>query len=320
MIIKEYKKVRAQKTRTVLALIMFFLAITQFVWGINMIYLNTEVRGTKISAEDFDSLTVGTEVFGTVTNVVACYQSATGGMSTDSIVNCYVSVTRNDNMLLFRAMQGTKVDEELQQLMEHQRTSVDFMGKVNNISFNEDNDMSVWLAADRVRLKNHIKGKKLDYTVDVLSADFQYPPKIIALTFAGGVIVLVWGCFLIRKIINNMLYTLGVKRGKLDPNIQVKKEDLIFENEGLYTSEGMKADDYFYVNTEHNVRNEGDIGTETNSEDGIGNTLRVNGVEKIYYESGVNDEDNFYVDSKAIPGYTLKNDDDDDDPYVRKNY
>ena len=135
----------------------------------------------------------------------------------------------------------------------------------------------------------------LGQLIDITAADSTISEKAINATFIGAVLAFLMSLLLLRKTFKNVVISIMLRKHPEREKQLLNRDDYIFENEGLYTGNDEQGSDFF-VNTEYNVRNEGDT---KEAPDELMTHMVAEG--DLFYEGGLNEEGNFYVDSEKDP-------------------
>ncbi len=299
-------------TKIIIAILCVILIIDQVSSGIRMINSNNNLPN-PVSSEGFDYLTAGTEIRGELNHIEGTlYGDAESEQGT---IQYYIMVTEAKKILLFRTNSGSTTDKELQSLIKKNIQTVGFRGYVREITDADKTALNLELITSNFLRSHGIKGgtqnAMLGVLVDITDPDDKIPEKYIVLTFVlAGILVLLIP-LLLRKTVKNAYISLAIHSGKINDKRLLEKKDYIFDDGGIYNTE-KEQNDSFYVNTEHNLRNEG-AADECNEE------LMTHMVsqEDLFYEGGLNDEGNFYVDSTK-KNQTPYCENPDEDNYLKK--
>lgn len=303
--------------KVIAALICVLICIYQVSAGIKMIINNSEASNIpKVDTAGLETLRDGEEIRGSIDNVIMTYDGATV-LNTNLSVVYYLVRTKNDKMITLRAEQGSSMDYMLYHLLIGEYSSVEFRGVVKSMKDNTHGALNLELIASQAMGRSGIKGSIKDHlitqVIDVTTADDLIPMKYIVFTFIGGALMLVIAGLLMRKTVRDAIISNKDRKGTLEYDPKVKLEDLIFENVEFYKGNDEHGEEFF-VNTEYNIydpkrRRELEIekkGLSPDDPDTDDATDKTGAEEKKtppeppvedYYESKINDQGNFYVES-----------------------
>lgn len=279
------------------------------------IFLVQMIEGTKMIASynplpviteaDYDSLTNGTEVKGSVREVVFSYR--------DDVANCYAAVTPERRILLFRTQAGTEIDTQMQALLNKQCESVPFRGRVRAISEGGKRLLDINVVTNNAKKKYNLQkgvgNHATNQSVDITDETDEFPIKAVVVTFVGAALMLALASWLSIKPLNNLIYNIQVQRGKIEPELNITKNDIRVENMDDYRS--VEGTEFFYVNnesediasmnqtdnTEYSAVPGGEAEAVTQKTEGENAPMEHTPDEggDYYYSSGVNESGSFYV-------------------------
>ena len=301
-----------EMAKIIMVAVCIILIVNQISAGIQMIKSNENLP-ELLSQENFDTLTVGTEIRGELTHIDGTmYGNDDSG---EGEIQYYIMTTSSQKILLIRTLTGTETDKEIRNMMRGDRKSVDFRGFVRQLSYADRSSLNLELIASNYLKKHNIKSgthdAMLDCIIDITEADSKIPDKYIIFTFVTAGLLVLLIPLLLRKTIKNAYISWAIRKGKIIEEKPLDKKDYIFENDGLYETD-TKQGDSFFVNTKHNVRDEGAV--DEGNEDLL---THMTAQEDLFYEGGLNDEGNFYIDS-SLKNQTLYSKDPNDENYLKK--
>ncbi len=312
-----FKGNKWEVAKMIMVALCITLIINQISSGIDMIKSNENLPAYVLQ-QDFDSLTAETEIRGELTHIDGNLYGDDTSQYTEyeeGEIQYYILITESKKIMLIRTNSGSSIDKEIHNLMRGDCQSVSFRGYVRTISDADRSTLNLQLITTNFLKKNGIKGgtqeAMLNYLVDITNEDDKIPQKYITATFVIAGLLFLMIPLLLRKTIKNAYISWAIKKGKIDEKQLLDKNKYVFDNEGMYKSEKNQGNS-FYVNTKHNLRDEGAL-------DEVKEELLTHMVaeEDLFYEGGLNDEGNFYVDStKKVQ--TLYSDDPDDDNLLKK--
>lgn len=299
--------------KVIIAFVCLLLCGYQIYAGFKMIGSNLNAP-IEITDANLSSLSAGTEVIGTIDNIIMEYQG-------DDVLNgvpvCYfLSKTDDGRLMTYRAEYGKAMYGMLLDLKKGDSSEVRYRGAVHDMTDATKSMLNLQLIAENILGNNGIKGGNkyamIPFVIDVIPEDAHIGEKYIIFTFIGAALMLLLALLVLRKPIKNLRESIQSRNGEYQPDLVVRQEDLVFENEGYY--EGMKEGDTdFFVNTEYNIRGEGntglirdrmDAGSSAGEYDETGDDApkppSPPPTEDFFYQNkGTNDEGNFYVDNQT---------------------
>lgn len=319
-----------EKVKIIIAFICLAMMVWQIVAGMKMIAAN---NAHPSYVTDFDSIEAGKSIFGEITHVdgsidlsrytgVSEFDANDSNMAidaqTDNIetdVKYYLYITNTEKLLVFRVKDNTPIGDEMYKLSKKEIESVRFRGYVRKMK-----DVSRSIVATYLNTNNFLRNHNIHtgtqetimgLEVDITAADDKIPDKQIIFTFVGAVLMFLLFIVAIKKMVKDAYVSLYYRR---HPELEIhklKRSDYLFEDDGIYTG-SENTDGEFFVNTEHNMRDEGK--SEEQPEELM--THMVSDGE-LFYEGGLNEEGNFYIDSekKTITPYGYP---DDPDNLIKK--
>lgn len=272
----------------------------------------------SVDIDDYSSISAGDEVKGSVSSedVFAYLNLAEKG-----IVQRLIAVSDSSGkFFVLSAEQGEELSgnyENIGKLQEGDIGSFSFKGKAQNLS--DKNKMKVLNSirsggktlSERAVTANDISGIMIKMNEASSDEDNTYfIMAVIGMLFIFGLIVL-----LLWKFVNNFIYGILVNKGKIEPELKIRKEDLFDPNSENYVGSDEDSDS-FYVNTEHDaVHNTGGKAEDAEAAAEFHFTKKMNGSGSIKYEpkeptfsdgspidfysGGVNDDGNFFIDENS---------------------
>lgn len=291
--------------RFIAAILCAVLCVSQVIAGCRMIRDNDDLPPLSTS-EDYDDFHDGMVINGMIDEVLF---QALDDTNASGQINVYFARSKTDHVVAFRVPLGSKMDEQMEKLLTGEGEPVYYKGVAR---------MATALYQTFLRREVDLRQIKKQFTlsrptkeavtglmVDVSPNDASYSEKAIVVTFVSAVLLLLAFLLLMWKPIRLMIETIASEKGKYQPELAVTKDDITFETQGFYNGEG-PSDDSFFVNTDYNIRDYGVYKDEdspadksqlpSNSEDVAMN--RNEQGDPLFYSGEVNEEGNFYVDSK----------------------
>lgn len=246
--------------RVIIAFVCLLACGYQIYAGFRLIASNT-VAPREITYQDFADLTVGEEVSGTIDNIVMEYvgDSVLNGVA----VTYYISKTEDGRLMSYRVESGSYMDSLLKNLSRGGEGPVTYRGAVHPMNDTTRGFLNMQLIAENVLQNNGIKGgtqhAMIPYIIDVVPTSAKIDDRYVVFTFIGAGLMLLLAFLVMRKPLKNLRESMRSRSGKYRPEFKVTQDDLVFENEGYY--EGLKdGETEFFVNTEYNIRGEGNTG------------------------------------------------------------
>ncbi len=304
--------------KIIIAFICFGIAVYQLYAGFKMIEENKSY--TDITASDYDDLEMDQIVQGEIKNIEGYFMVSQNegailsanydNTDTESGDTTIVYCVRSDSghLLAFRTLPDSKIDNQFYAVITGEADSVLFKGRVRGMTdpyrIGILNNLDHLTYSKKLKLDMPAKEALLDYMVDANTYDSGYSEKAIKATFVGAVLMFIIGCLFLVTIVKNAIISVLAEKGKYKAKLKVTKEDIEFEMQGTYTGNEENGENFF-VNTNYNIR---DYGVNKNNSPADKSQLpslsddpalnRGENDEPVFYTESVNDEGNFYVDSK----------------------
>ena len=296
--------------RVIIAALCLAVAVFQVYQGLRMIE-ESDDNIPFVSSAQYDDLKEGDVIHGEIKEILTGFYAdkENGEIPT----NVYFSLSDTGHIIVFRALPDTKMDKKLSDLQQNKGEPVMFKGKVRKMT----NSYDVFL---RRELWSRKLQKKIDFDLTVKEAflgiyidaaeyDTAYSQKAIVATFVGAGLMVILAFLFLAKLFKNAYISIAAEKGKYQAEMKVTKDDIKFEMEGTYEG-NEKYGDEFFVNTEYNIR---DYGVNKNdskadkrqlpsAKDDPALNRDENDQPLFYTDSNVNEEGNFYVDSKRESG------------------
>ena len=211
----------------------------------------------------------------------------------------YLVRVRNDHAVIMRTLSGSSCDNAMCSMLSGARESLVYKGRVNTLI---EADMSVInltiISGDSLYKKGmsrNVDDVILKYEIDIALYETESSAKYIIATIVGAFIMLGASVWAFWKPFKKIGLSYAARMGKIELDL-ITKDDLPVEMD-WYTDESVKKD--FIENLPERKVDE--------------NFQKVD-----FYESGVNEEGNFYV-KKKIDLYK-KEPDEDGFKHEHKNY
>ena len=249
---------------------------------------NTEVK--MITPQEYVGLQFGQEVAAEVKkeDIIMNFVGSSGTMS------YYLVKVSDDHAVIMRPLAGSDCDGAMREMLMGKRDSIVYKGRVNIVPEPDMAELNLTiLSGDELYKKGmsrHVDDVILKYSIDIELYDAKAHTKYIIATIVGAVVMLAAAVWAFWKPFKKLGYRYAVMLGKVELDL-IKKEDLPVE-QGWFTGEEDKIDI-----------------------DSLPDRPIDENFEKVdFYESGVNQEGNFYVETKD--GSELPS---DEDGFVHKH-
>ena len=246
-----YQPQKFATLKTFLAVIAGLLIIGQIIAIFQICgYLTQSYR--NISREDFESLKMGELVKGIIdkSDVIMSYREE---FENKPASECLLVMTANRKLLIVAA--GEDSTDSYSRMMDM------INGRVSYFEF----AAQVFMVMNNVNYSYELNNSAfLGQAIGAVDVDTSYAISALLSTIAGIVVMLVLIYFLMRKTINNIRYGILVQKGIIEPELKVRKEDLVLENAGTYVGSDNDAES-FYVNTDYDLQTNGGISPASQS-------------------------------------------------------
>lgn len=316
-----------EKFKIIMAIFCLIVMVLQIKSGIDMINENNNLPPL---VTNYDSVSAGQSIRGEITHFEAVIDTSketeiaggagkidfgqSAGASIEP-VKMYIYITDAKQILVFRTTGKSSIDSQLSQLSSKQIDSVQFRGYVREMKTNSVSILNTYLLYTNF-IKNHnLEGGTQDtmmrLEVDITAPDSKISDKAIIATFVGAVLMFLLALLFLKKIIKNAYISIYLSKHPEEGKRLLSRNGVIFEDEGLYQG-SEKTNGEFFVNTEHNVRGEGSFDEQPEE---LMTHMVADG--DFFYEGGLNEEGNFYIDSETKT-VTRYGDPDDPDNMLKK--
>lgn len=311
----KYRKQKLMKLKFILALLLVIVLCFQIYFIVTLVKYNTRDY-RDVSVDEYGTLSPGDEIRSSVSKEQVMFFFSTSEKDGEKRNIAVSDINGRIFVLSAKQSEISGNFENIKEIAEGNIDSFSFKGKAEVISGGKKNIVinaigNKRIAPDRIILQSDITDMGV-FLND--SSDSQETSLMISSVIGVGmtvalIILLLW------KSVNNFIYGYLVSRGKIEPELKIRKEDIIIQNDKNYSGSDNDSDS-FYVNTEHEIP-DANGGSAAENTDGSGNyhfTKRmrdnVNGSMNYerneptfsdgspidFYSGGVNDDGNFYVD------------------------
>ena len=327
----KYKKQKFVRVKVIVAIICALLIIAQIIVTNDMINrMNSEYK--KITVDQLADVKPNDSVKFTLSrsDTILFYLAK---LETGPLMNSVLVRTSDDKLIVVEALDASapQAFSRLEEMMDTPTLSFEFQGSAAGFVDQINIPLQLNLVAHNTYKEYGLTDEGLTHMYIRLS-----DPNIIdyyLYAFAGvgvGISLFIAMVALLWKSVNNFIYGIMVQKGYIQPELKVTKDDLMFENEGIYDGKGAYDTDSFYVETEYNVRGEGEteLTLQRKQVDRVeldfeGNLIRPVRKERSedqnieFYQSGVSEDGNFFINENTVPLSSDTDDDDDENKRLR---
>ncbi len=308
-----FQGTRMEIFRIVMAVICLLVMFGQIKSGMDMIAANNNLPPM---VDSFENLENDSLITGVLTRIDGEYIGDSAISNSQEVQLRYLFVvTENDHILVLRVMPQSEIDQQINRLRRGLVDKIVFKGKVSHMTDTNIGALNMYLMSSNYLRRNEIKSgtqrAMLRQQIDITTVTDTFSDKAITFTFIGAVLMFLLSLVFLRKLFKNLWYNYLVKKGLIEETHLLDKKDYTFENEGLYTGADENNGEFF-VNTEHNVRNEGTFEQQDNNM-----MTHFTAAGDFFYEGGVNEEGNFYVDENTQT-QTVNGVSDDPNSFVKR--
>ncbi len=320
--------------RVIIAFVCVLASIYQIYMGFNMINVNN-TKPKDLDVVGYTSLVNNDFVSGTIDNIIGDYQGADvlndggqdvylGGSANGESYNVhyYLSVTPDKKIISYRTLYGTYLDEELRKIENGESSGMRYQGRAHEMKEQNKGMLNLQMIAGNTvhnaGLDGGNRSTTIPFVIDIAEEGQQIPERVIVFTFFGAVFMLVLAFLVMLRPLRKIIESNQARKGTYVPDLKVTKDDIIFENEGYY--EGWReGDNDFFLNTEYNIRGEGDTSLmKSRMEDEPGESdgaededdpfkedkerarqAQLPPDDSFYYNSELNSDGNFFVSDKT---------------------
>ena len=261
------------KVKLVIGVICLSLVLVQLSAASKMISENnTDVN--MISPQEYVGLQTGQEIAAEVKkeDMIMSFIGSSDTMS------YYLVRVGDDHAVIMRPLLGSDCDGAMREMLQGKRDSIIYKGRVNIVPETDMAELNLMiLSGDELYKKGmsrHMNDVVLRYSIDITLYDATAHTKYIIATVVGALVMLAAAVWAFWKPFKKLVYRYAVMLGKVELDL-IKKEDLPVE-QGWFTGDEDKIDI-----------------------DSLPDRPIDENFEKVdFYESGVNQEGNFYVETK----------------------
>lgn len=296
--------------RVILAILCLLIMVGQVSAGMKMIEANNNMP-PEVSS--FDNLENGATITGALTKI-------DGEFVGDNVLNAetpryLIVLTERDHIMVIRVLPRSEMERQVQRLQQGFVDKVVFKGRVSPMTDTNVGALNMYLLSSnylhKMGLPNEPQRIMLRQQIDITTVTDTFSNKVVVFTFVGAVLMFLLALVFLRNFFKNLWYNYLVSKGLVEDIHLLDKKDFTFEDEGLYTG-AEENNGEFFVNTEHNVRDEGSLEEQNND---MMTHFTADG--DFFYEGGVNDEGNFYVDEQTS-AMTVNGKSDDPNSLLKK--
>ena len=250
---------RWEMAKVIMAAICLAMMVAQIVAGYNMINSNEEERIQATSA-NYETLQPGINVDGEITELFYSFPIEMESGGSDEELIAYIVKSDTGKLMLLRAPVDSEISWELADLKEGKKDSVAYRGNVKTMGDAYYSAIASTLRFNKLGKKIVVDGKINDLLlhnmIDITAATTRITQRVIVLTFVGAGLMLIIALLILRKTFKKAVDSVRSAKGKYKVDYKITKDDITLENEGIYEGNEAYGKDFF-VNTEHNIRNEG---------------------------------------------------------------
>lgn len=236
--------------KILLAIATFSLFIYQMIFAGQWI-VNNQHEGRRISSADYESLVTGETVWGKLEKIDANLGFTADGMGTS--LTLYAVKTESGKLLIFRTEEGSKCDKAMSKVMSGKSKEMYFIGYVKSLRQVDSSNISLNMISNNMLDEFGINNEKdindviIGQAVDVSIYEKYSDEKVFIASIVGGLFMLVLTFLLLRKIIKNAIYSIGVAKGKIEPEIPEITDPILEElrERDAIKSTGINMIDYY---------------------------------------------------------------------------
>lgn len=304
---RHYKKQRFPKLMPLLAALALITMISQIHTGVGMLRYNKEYAW--INVEELDDIRPDKKVRGIVPlGRILTYFDYTDENSVDR--RQLLVMTPQKKLLIMLADSESSADEfyYMDKVPEEGYEMLDYKGTVRKVSDDLRSRVEKFLTPELQEKYGVTPADMMKVCIQTIDDSDPYETKEIVFTFAGAFLMLPLMWLLLRKTVNNLIYNYQLKRGLIEPDLAVRREDLSIEHEGVYR-DNEKNDGGFYVNNDYlselslqegqeyhfDPSSQPEVLPQDDAADAPADHSGAKPADAEYYRSGLNEEGQFYV-------------------------
>lgn len=206
---------------TIIKLILGFVAFGLFIYQIYFAgqwLISNKHEGRKISSPDYSSLKNGETVYGELENIVKDCGSGEDAYGLPLVY--YLVRTSDEKLLVVRTEAGEKCDQAISNALGNSG-KVPFVGYVKPMKEKEKTSLSLIMAADNILYKlginSNFNDTVLNQVVDISYYKEYSDERVFIASVVSGLFMLGLSILFLRKSIKDVVYSIGVAKGKITP-------------------------------------------------------------------------------------------------------
>ncbi len=278
-----YKRVRFAQAKLVISALCLIAFVVLMIEGINLITMVNE-RGKIIENGEFEEVFQGSNISGSLNEILARYDMGED-LSGEMRIKGYVVRTGKNNMILFEALEDSPIDQELKALYEGDATIVRYTGYVVALKDDVRKPIVDKIEEGQIKRQEVVTGDLLYVAVQASQYGVNMNGKAIMGAFVGAGIMLLLCYFIGRKAMRNVIFQLSLKFRKVALKPEVRREDLALDD--VYADFTGHQDPMVHL----------PVPEEPGQEDGLPPVGKMRYSDAEYYESNLNKDGNFYVET-----------------------
>lgn len=275
------------KTKIAIGILCIILAVVQLTAASKMIVEN-DMTVEFTEPQQFTSLKYGDAVAGGITQEDIIMQFIGSGAE----LQYYLIKVNDSNVIVMKTIFGSQCERSIQRVMDGQSDSMQYKGKVNILTESDSAQLNLDVLTQDVLyrhgLTRHLNDILIRQCIDITVYDDFADMKYIIVTIIGALLMIAATVWAFWKPFKKIGLSYGARMGKVDLDLTIK-DDLPAE-QGWFTEKD--SQEQF---------------TETQEAQPM-KPIDLNPPPVDFYQSGINDEGNFYVQKSEEPETILEND------------
>lgn len=301
-----YQKQKLAKLKVAAAILCFVLAAVQ-ISGIFILYRGNDIEFRDVPPSGMDYLAGHENITLTIKreDVLVYYPAETG---TGEALSCMGVLTPGHKVLVITAAANSaqKGAQDMERMKYGELEQMTFRGRTNHSDRATNSNIRNSMTLNNIFRQYKLNDQDIhSVMVNIVEKDLTTPVGKLAAYAAIAMLLIVIGVWLLWKSFNNLIYGYLVDRGKIEPELRVKKEDIQVQGADPYVDQGNEGGS-FYINHDDPFQIRQGGNQEYHFDEAAQRELQPEQPEaakmryapdagEVFYQSEVNEEGNFYV-------------------------
>ncbi len=305
-----YMKEKFVPLKITLAILSLILVIVLISTLGNYIASHTEENFKTVTVNDLAYQPEGILVEGVIRaeDVIMYYPETT---IDGTEINCIAVMTEDKRITVLSgsSQQQDGMYYAMDRMKNGEISEMPFKGKISSMPSSVLDALRLNMTMQNIVRKYKVDESNLTKRIVRETVNMQdNPVSVVVGTLMGIAMLIVLIYFLLRKTVNNIIYGVLIHKGMIEPDLKVRKEDIIIENEGYYQGDGSSVGSFGAVSQENDDLAQASGGYLFNAPQSEDSTPvekmpkpsdpTASGSEDMgFYQGGLNEDGNFYVNA-----------------------